>query len=141
MRARAAGFRGMYVPEMQVHHHIPAGRLTPAYFRNWWFGKGVSRAALERMQPITDLGVDLRKTPHVLGVPRFMYGSAVRDAISTVRGRILRRPEQSFRHQMMVAYFAGYFWARWRERRAGTRPAQQLQPNAQRTSNVVRTGR
>jgi glycosyltransferase involved in cell wall biosynthesis len=141
IRARDAGFRGKYVPEMQVHHHIPAKRLTRGYFRKWWFGKGVSRAALERMQPITELGIDLRRTPHLLGVPRFMYRSALRDAIWTVRERLVRRPEQAFRHEMMLAYFAGYGWARWRERRAGTTPAQRVQPNAQRTSNVVTTGR
>ena len=141
MRARDAGFRARYVPQMQVHHHIPAKRLTRAYFRKWWFGKGVSRAALERMQPITELGIDLRQTPHLLGVPRFMYRSVVHDASSAAIERLLRRPEQSFRLQMMVAYFAGYAWARWRERRAGTSPAQRLRSNAQRTSNVVTTGR
>jgi GT2 family glycosyltransferase len=141
MRARAAGFRGLYVPAMQVHHHIPAQRLTASYFRNWWFGKGVSRASLERKQPITELGIDLRKTPHVLGVPRFMYGSALRDVAGMIRERLRGRPEHSFRHQMMVAYFGGYFWARWRERRAGTPPAPPPQPEPQRTSNVVTTGR
>ena len=141
MRARAAGFRGMYVPAMQVHHHIPAKRLTRAYFRRWWFGKGVSRAALERIQPITELGIDLRETPHVLDVPRFMYGSAVRDVAGLIRESVLGTPAQAFRHQMMVAYFAGYFWARRREgRRAGTRPAQP-RPDSQRTSKVVTTGR
>jgi glycosyltransferase involved in cell wall biosynthesis len=140
MRARDAGFRGQYVPQMQVHHHIPAKRLTRDYFRKWWFGKGVSRAALERMQPITELGIDLRRTPHLLGVPRFMYRSVVNDAFGALLERGLGRPERSFRHQMMVAYFAGYAWARWRERRAGT-SAQRLDSNAQRTSNVVSTGR
>jgi hypothetical protein len=128
MRARRAGFRGMYVPAMQVHHHVPARRLTRAYFRRWWFGKGVSRAALERMQPVTELGIDLRLTPHVLGVPRFMYGSAVRDVLGLIRERVRARPEQSFRHQMMLAYFLGYFWTRWRERRAGRRPRSNRAP-------------
>ncbi|MGE5814184.1 MAG: glycosyltransferase, partial [Acidobacteriota bacterium] len=41
-RAAAAGIRGLYVPEMEVFHHIPAARLTAAYYRRWWFGKGVS---------------------------------------------------------------------------------------------------
>ena len=143
LRVRAAGLRGLYVPAMEVHHHIPARRLTRRYFRSWWFGKGVSRASLERMQPVTELGVDLRDTPHVLGVPRFMYGSALRDVMGMLRERLLGRPETSFRHQMMVAYFAGYVWARWRERRAGKAPAQHQHPaNAsQRTSNVVTTGR
>ena len=114
LRARGAGLHGLYVPEMQVHHHVPAGRLTKAYFRRWWFGKGVSRAALERMQSITELGVDLRTTPHVLGVPRFMYGTALRDLIGTLRELLRGRPAEAFRHQMMTAYFAGYCWSRWR---------------------------
>jgi len=123
LRVRAAGLRGMYVPAMQVHHHIPTGRLTQDYFRNWWFGKGVSRAALERVQPVTELGLDLRETPHIFGVPRFMYGSALRDAFRMTMESLAGRPESSFRYQMMLAYFSGYVWARWRERRAGTRPA------------------
>ena len=93
------------------------------------------------MQPITELGIDLRQTPHVLGVPRFMYRSVVHDASAAILERVLRRPEHSFRHQMMVAYFAGYAWARYRERRTGTSPAQRRQSNPQRTSNVVTTGR
>jgi glycosyltransferase involved in cell wall biosynthesis len=143
-RARAAGLRGQYVPAMQVHHHVPANRLTPEYFRRWWFGKGVSRAALDRMQPVTDMGLDLTTTPHVLGLPRFMYGSAVRDAVALTRERIFGRPQDAFRHQMMLAYFAGYFWARWRERRAGPVAAQRSPVSsaaAQRTSKVVTTGR
>ncbi|HEY3883949.1 MAG TPA: glycosyltransferase, partial [Vicinamibacterales bacterium] len=79
VRTRAAGYRGLYVPAMQVQHHIPASRLTPGYFKRWWFGKGVSRSMMERLQPVTDRGIDLRRTPHVLRVPRYMYGSAARD--------------------------------------------------------------
>jgi len=112
MRARAAGFRGLYVPAMQVHHHIPSARLTRRYFRRWWFGKGVSRAALERMQPVTELGVDLRRTPHILGVPRYMYGTAARDLAGLVANTIARRPADAFRHEMMLAFFAGYVRAR-----------------------------
>ena len=97
---------------MRVHHHIPAKRLTRAYFRRWWFGKGVSRSALERMQPVTELGVDLRATPHVLRVPRYMYGSAARDVVGWLKNRVAGRPAEAFRHEMMLAFFAGYFWAR-----------------------------
>jgi glycosyltransferase involved in cell wall biosynthesis len=139
LRARAAGIRGQYVPAMELFHHVPAARLTTRYFRRWWFGKGVSRAALHRMQPVTEQGLDLRSTPHLLNVPRFMYGSAVRDAAAMVWERLRGRPEAAFRHQMMGAYFAGYCFARWRERptlRSGA-----PEPQSQRTSNVVSTGR
>ena len=62
-RARAVGARGLYVPAMEVFHHIPTGRLTPWSCRRWWFGKGVSRARVDRRHPVTELGVDLRRTP------------------------------------------------------------------------------
>ena len=113
LRARAKGFRGVYLPSMQVHHHVPSSRLTPAYFRRWWFGKGVSRAALDRLQPVTELGLDLRVTPHVLRLPRYMYGSALRDAAGYVLNRLRGRTAEAFRHEMMLAYFAGYARARW----------------------------
>jgi hypothetical protein len=112
MRARAASLEGLYVPAMCVHHHIPARRLTRRYFRRWWFGKGVSRSALEQTQPITELGVDLRRTPHVLGLPRYMYGTALRDAAAWLRDGVMRRRADAFRHEMMLWFFAGYFSAR-----------------------------
>lgn len=133
IRARAAGFSGRYVPAMVVHHHIPAARLTKRYFRRWWFGKGVSRATLEQMQPVTDLGVDLRITPHIAGVPRYMYGTLVRDLWGWMKETVRRRPAAAFRHAMGLAYFAGYCSARWRARR-NPEPLY-------RTSNVVSTGR
>ena len=125
----------MYVPAMEVHHHVPAARLTRRYFRRWWFGKGVSRAALDRIQPVTELGVDLRRTPHVLGVPRFLYGTLVRSVLGWFRGVAGRRPETAFRHQMMIAFFAGYFSARVREML--TRSGIRRSDTSHRTSHVA----
>jgi glycosyltransferase involved in cell wall biosynthesis len=124
MRARAAGFRGVYQPAMSLRHHVPAGRLSRGYFRKWWFGKGVSRAALDRVQPVTDAGVDLTTAPHILRVPRALYGSALRHARAFVADRLRRRPAAAFRQEMMIVYVAGYFWARQRERRADPHSAQ-----------------
>ena len=107
-RARAAGLRGVYVPAMRVGHHVPAARLTREYFRRWWFGKGVSRAVLEASRPVTELGVDLASTPHVFGVPRYMYGCALHDAAAWLRHTVNGRSADAFRHQMMLVYFAGY---------------------------------
>jgi hypothetical protein len=115
-RARAAGARGLYVPAMEVFHHIHAARLTPSYCRQWWFGKGVSRARVDRMHPLTELGVDLRATPHVARVPRFMYADAARDlwrwAVALVRGDFTERVSIESR----LCYFLGYAWERQRER-------------------------
>ena len=116
LRARAAGFTGLYVPAMEVHHHVPSARLTHRYFRKWWFGKGVSRAALDRMQPVTELGLDLRQVPHLLGVPRFMFGTLGRDLFGLAAAVAAGRPADAFRHQMMLWFFAGYATARLRPR-------------------------
>ena len=119
-RARAAGLRGVYEPAMRVRHHIPARRLDRSYFRRWWLGKGVSRAMLEAARPVTELGIDLRETPHVFGVPRYMYGCAVRDAAGWLRHTLARRAPDAFRHEMMLAYFLGYVRTRSRHSRQTT---------------------
>jgi GT2 family glycosyltransferase len=107
-RARAAGLRGVYAPAMRVRHHVPTARLNRRYFRQWWFGKGVSRATLERDRPVTELGLDLRTEPHVLGLPRYMYGCAVRDVMGLIRQLAAGKTADAFRHEMMLTYFAGY---------------------------------
>jgi cellulose synthase/poly-beta-1,6-N-acetylglucosamine synthase-like glycosyltransferase len=115
-RARAAGARGLYVPEMEVFHHIPAGRLTPSYCRRWWFGKGVSRARVDRMHPLTELGVDLRRTRHVARVPRFMFGDAARDLGRWIVALVRRDFTERVCIESRLCYFLCYVWERQRER-------------------------
>jgi glycosyltransferase involved in cell wall biosynthesis len=107
-RSRAAGARGIYEPEMRLQHHVPAKRLTKEYFRRWWYWKGVSKSRLEQRHPVTELGVDLRRVPKVAGVPRFMLGSALRDAAGWVRARVTGNTVDEARSEMMLCYFAGY---------------------------------
>jgi glycosyltransferase involved in cell wall biosynthesis len=128
VRARAAGFRGVYQPAMALSHHVPARRLTRAYFRRWWFGKGVSRAAQERRQSATDMGLDLTKVSRLLNVPRPMYGSAVRHVRDWVADALRGRSADAFRHEMMLGYFAGYFWAS--QRRTGMGAENDLGPHS-----------
>lgn len=139
IRARQTGVRGMYVPAMELRHHVPARRLTRSYFRKWWFGKGVSRAALDRLQPLGESGLDLSRAPHVLRVPRTLYGSALRHAAACLRDRARGRTADAFRHEMSLVYSAGYFWARQRERR--TDRASARRPPGYRRPKVVSTGR
>ena len=73
------------------------------------------------MQPVTEMGIDLRRTPHVLGVPRYMYGSAVRDLAGVARAAVTGRSAEAFRREMMLAYFAGYVVARRRDGLGSTR--------------------
>jgi glucosyl-dolichyl phosphate glucuronosyltransferase len=107
-RSRSARAHGLYVPGMAVEHHVPAPRLTRSYFRRWWFMKGVGRHHLEEIHATTELGVDLSQVPKIAGIPRYMYGSAVRDVAGYLRARATRDLQGAVRHEMMLCYFAGY---------------------------------
>jgi len=117
-RSRAAGAHGLYVPNMSVRHHVPARRLTRTYFREWWYWKGVSRARVEQRHVVTELGVDLTTVPRIAGVPRFMFGSAVRSMISWVFALVMFDRIGRMRHEMMLYYFFGYVNAIRADRRA-----------------------
>ncbi len=69
-RLIAAEARGKYVPDLIIYHYIPASRLTRSYYRSWCFWKGVSRSVLNRQRRAP--------VPHVFGVPRYIYGNALR---------------------------------------------------------------
>ena len=107
-RSRRAGARGLYVPAMWLTHQVPAARLTRDYFRRWWFWKGISHARLHGIHGSTELGVDLSRVPRVAGVPRYMFRTAIADAIGWCRGLLTARPARRAEHAMMLAYFAGY---------------------------------
>jgi glycosyltransferase involved in cell wall biosynthesis len=117
-RTRAVGARGLYVPAMFVHHHVPGKRLSRQYFRRWWYWKGRSRARLERIHPVTELGLDLSRVRRVAGVPRFMFGTALRDARGWLVSLLAGRPPARLRHEVMLWYFVGYLRG-WREGRDG----------------------
>lgn len=122
-RARGAALRGVYVPAMAVHHHIPAGRLTKRYYWRWWIGKGYSKAILEAVQPITEMGLDLREVPHIGSIPRFMVSDALRDVVGYVRAWIDRDPCERSRREMRLAYLIGYIRGRGLGRRRPAYPA------------------
>jgi len=107
-RSRAIGARGRYVPAMALHHHVPARRLTHDYFRRWWYWKGVSKARLEQRHPVTEMGIDLSHVRRLFGVPRFMFGSALRDLIGWLYAFITLDRTERTRRAMMLCYFAGY---------------------------------
>ena len=122
-RARLAGARGRYVPEMSVHHHVPAQRLTRSYFRRWWFWKGISRARLHRAHPLSDGGAASEEIKRVAGFPVFAIAEMARN-VARCFGSLLRRDTPSAMEQeMMSVYYVGYAWEdrrlRARSRRLG----------------------
>jgi len=115
-RARRVQARGAYVPSMRVEHHVPARRLRPGYFRRWWYGKGISRARMEERHPVTELGLDLRKVATIGGVPRFLFGAAVRDAARWVKAVVRGDRGERFAAETQLWYFGGQLRERLRQR-------------------------
>lgn len=112
-RARAQGARGGYAPLMEVHHHVPAERLTKRYFRRWWYWKGVMRSRVDAMHGETELGLELHSVPYLGGVPRFVWGLIARSALKAAAAGLVRNRRAWMRHSMTCAYAVGYVRGCW----------------------------
>ncbi len=130
IRARAAGLRGFYAPALAVRHIIPASRLKKAYFRRWFYWRGISRAMLYAragldMEAPERTTIDFRTVPHVLGVPRYLYRKALSSAWQSVRAALRGDRFASFDHELWVWFFAGIVAHLWRRggRRLAPAPA------------------
>lgn len=115
-RSRAAGLRGRYVPAMSVKHHVPARRLRPEYARRWWYGKGISRARMEKLHPVTELGLDLRTVPTLAGIPRFLFGNALRDACRWALALACGNSGRRLAAETQLWYFGGQVRERLRQK-------------------------
>jgi glycosyltransferase involved in cell wall biosynthesis len=112
IRARQAGVRGFYTPTMAVEHVIPASRLRKAYFRRWFYWRGISRARLyERagldMEAPEQSTLDFSKVPHVLGVPRYLYRRALETAGHWLGAVVRGDRVAAFDHESWLWFFAG----------------------------------
>ena len=129
LRARSAGLRGFYVPEMVVHHVVKKERLNKQYFRRWYYWHGISRAIL-----FTKLGVDMdspdsshldfSKVPQIGGVPRFMYRTLAGHARDYLWARVRGNNVAAFEHELWLCFFAGLAKQRWAERNVVIPPPQ-----------------
>jgi glycosyltransferase involved in cell wall biosynthesis len=123
LRAKAAGLRGFYLPDMVVHHVVEAERLTKRYFRRWYYWHGISRAILFSklgvdMESPDDSHMDFSKVPRVAGVPRYMYRAMIGHVRDMGRARMKGDPVEAFEHEMWLCFFAGLLKQRWADRRA-----------------------
>ena len=121
IRARRAGLRGFYIPEMQLHHIIPASRLNKAYFRRWFYWRGISRALLYQrsgldMEAPERTTLNFAEVPHVLGVPRYLYRKALNAAFDWLRATLRRDPVAAFDHEVWLWFFAGIVRQRYADR-------------------------
>lgn len=122
LRARAAGLRGFYVPEIVVEHLIPADRLTKAYYRRWFRWRGISRALLYaetglNMESPEQSTLDYARVPHIAGVPRYMYRTAAVTLRDTLLAAARRDHVAAFERETWLWFFAGVVQQRWKDRR------------------------
>jgi len=127
IRARAAGVRGFYIPEMQLEHVIPADRLRKTYFRRWFYWRGISRAMLyERagldMEAPERTTLDFSRVPHIFGVPRYLYRKALASAGAWMHALIKGDPLAAFDHEVWLWFFAGIVKQRWADTRTHVVP-------------------
>ena len=120
-RARAAGLRGFYSPDLIVHHVIPEDRLTKKYFRRWFYWHGISRAILYQnnrldMESPERTALDFSKVPHVAGVPRYLYRTCLKKFVSMWSALARRDAIARFEDELWIWFFAGIVSQRWKDR-------------------------
>jgi glycosyltransferase involved in cell wall biosynthesis len=120
-RARAAGLRGFYSPDLIVHHVIPQDRLTKKYFRKWFYWHGISRAILYQnnqldMESPESTALDFSKVPHVAGVPRYLYRTCIKKFLSGGAALLRGDAIAGFEDELWIWFFAGILRQRWKDR-------------------------
>src|SRR3954469_21346284 len=120
LRARAAGARGFYLPEMVVHHLVPVERLNKRYFRRWLYWHGISRAMLYRHGGFDMEEPEMENPPYagdreLAGVPLHLFRKALRSLRSLVWHSLKRDVPTAFEYELWLCFFAGIFRQRWRD--------------------------
>jgi glycosyltransferase involved in cell wall biosynthesis len=104
-RLLAVGARGFYRPDLIIHHYVAPERLTKRYFRRWCFWRGVSQGTIDRRRPAD--------VPYLLGVPRYMIGTAIRGIFDTLRVLVPRpQPARIFKNELAWWDLAGFVYGK-----------------------------
>jgi glucosyl-dolichyl phosphate glucuronosyltransferase len=105
-RLLRAGIHGMYVPDLLIHHHVPANRLTRKYHRSWCYWRGASKGYLSRKSQ--------ESVRHLLGIPRYRIGRAVKGFLAwPFHLLIARAPEMAFKDELASWDLFGFIYGRY----------------------------
>jgi glucosyl-dolichyl phosphate glucuronosyltransferase len=106
LRLIASGAKGLYLPDLIVYHHIHPHRLTKKYYRHWCFRRGISSGILDREHP--------KKVVYFLGVPRYLFGQAVRGTLQIIKGLAKKNGDSSdkFSHELSLWDLAGFIYGK-----------------------------
>jgi glycosyltransferase involved in cell wall biosynthesis len=105
-RLMAAGARGLYRPDLRIHHYVPPERLTKRYFRRWCFRNGISLGMIDRHKRA--------RVAYLAGVPRWLYGKAARSVLQMLKETLRRDgdPARVFSNELSVWDLAGFFYGK-----------------------------
>jgi glycosyltransferase involved in cell wall biosynthesis len=104
-RLRAIGARGMYFPDLSIHHYIPPERLTKRYYRRWCFWRAVSWSMVDRRRP--------ENVTYLFGVPRYLYGKAARGFLTVLKSPVERTPQDAvFSAELKIWDLVGFMYGR-----------------------------
>jgi glucosyl-dolichyl phosphate glucuronosyltransferase len=105
-RLLSAGLRGLYSPELIIHHYVPPERLTQRYHRQWCWGQGISKGVLARTR---SSGV-----VEVMGIPRWQIRQAFSGLVRAAKGKMGLAPQAAaFEGELRVWSLIGYINGRY----------------------------
>jgi glycosyltransferase involved in cell wall biosynthesis len=104
-RLLRANAKGVYRPDLRIFHYVPSERMTKKYYRRWCFWRGVSSGLMDRACP--------EKVTYLLGVPRYLYGNAMRGMLKNVSLNSQGRdPSRRFSNELATWDLAGFFYGK-----------------------------
>lgn len=113
MRLQRVGlYSGFYDPQLVVRHHVPASRLTRAYFRRWFLWHGKTHALM-----LDDLfpDIDMKRVPRIGGVPRFLYRQGGAQLAGYLKSLGQREALDTLIQELRTIQHVGLFITCWRQ--------------------------
>lgn len=109
-RLLAANLKGMYLPDLIIHHYIPGERMTRAYHRRWCWGRGRSHGLLSRAKPSeAESGV-----VKWFGIPRWQIRRALMGALTALKARLgLASAAAGLAGELYAWDLAGFIYGRF----------------------------
>ena len=122
-RVRANGWRGVYLPNAEVEHWVPATRMRLAYYLRWFYWSGITHAAI-------DEAAATPRTHRRVHPPAWVARHFGRAVASAAAAALRRQPAAVVDHMNDVAFAAGYAirHGRWTGAATTAEPAGRGQP-------------
>jgi GT2 family glycosyltransferase len=110
-RARVAGYRCEYRPELRVQHWVPVERTRLRYFLRWFFWSGITNAVIDGAAAPAGLSTSQPASlPHMLRRVLMGFASA---PINAIRGRAGDAAAQVMDAAFALGYLSTRFTHRW----------------------------